>query len=114
MFYDRFIELCARKGVPPSRAAVEAGLSKSTVTKWKNNPEAEPSGTAIKKLAEYFGVSKAALLGEKEAPAEEPADAALDEFTYALFHEARSLTEENRKKLLEMAEFFRQQQEKND
>lgn len=71
MFYDRFVQICAKYGVSPSRAAIEAGLSKSTVTKWKNTPTAEPTGTAIKKLAEYFGVSIAELLGDdtqKEKP----------------------------------------------
>lgn len=64
MFYDRFIQVCAEKRVAPSRAAIEAGLSKSTVSKWKNEPNAEPSGTAIKKLSEYFNMTIAELLGE--------------------------------------------------
>lgn len=64
MFYDRFSALCAERGVSPSRAAIEAGLSKSTVTKWKSNPDSEPTGSAIKKLSDYFGITRAELLGE--------------------------------------------------
>lgn len=64
MFYDRFIQVCTEKRVAPSRAAIEAGLSKSTVSKWKNEPNAEPSGTALKKLSEYFNMTIAELLGE--------------------------------------------------
>lgn len=77
MFYDRFVQLCNEKNITPSRAAIDAGLSKSTVTKWKNAPDSEPSGSAIKKLSEYFGISKAELLGEemvspeKKSPAPE-------------------------------------------
>ena len=35
-----------------------------------------------------------------------------DDFTYALHNETKELTEENRQKLLELARFFRQEQEK--
>lgn len=66
MFYDKFVRLCALRGVSPSRAAVEAGLSKSTVTKWKTTPDAEPTGAALKKLSEYFGVSISEILQEDE------------------------------------------------
>jgi len=66
VFYDKFVKICQQRGISPSRAAVEAGLSKSTVTKWKTTPDAEPTGTAIKKLTEYFGISVAELMGEVE------------------------------------------------
>ena len=65
MFYDKFVKICKDRGVSPSRAAIEAGLSKSTVTKWKTTPDAEPTGTAIKKITEYFGITIAELLGEE-------------------------------------------------
>ena len=57
VFYDRFLELCRRKGVVPTRAAVEAGISKSLVSKWKANEAKEPSPEVVRKLSEYFGVS---------------------------------------------------------
>lgn len=66
MFYDRFVMLCSRKGVTPSRAAIDAGLSKSTVTKWKNDPSTRPTGTVIDKLTRYFDISISELLGENE------------------------------------------------
>ena len=64
MFYDRYVALCQKHGVSPSRAALDAGLSKSTVTKWKNDPNALPTGNVIDKLIRYFGVSVSDLLGE--------------------------------------------------
>ena len=66
MFYDNFIQLCKKHGVSPSKAAVDAGLSKSTVTKWKTTPDARPTGTAIKKLSDYFCVPISELLNEEE------------------------------------------------
>ena len=65
VFYDKFVQICKKHGVSPSRAAIEAGLSKSTVTKWKTSPNAEPTGAAIKKLTEYFGISVSELMGEE-------------------------------------------------
>lgn len=64
MFYDKFAELCRKKGVSPSRAAVDAGISKSLVTKWKANQIRIPSADVIGKLCQYFGVSVSELLGE--------------------------------------------------
>ena len=63
MFYDKFMYLCNKKGVAPSRAAVEAGISKSLVTKWKTNGTEVPSPEVLKKLSGFFGVTPDYLLG---------------------------------------------------
>ena len=55
MFYDKFVLLCTLKGVSPSKAAVDAGISKSLVTKWKVNGVDVPSPEILKKLSTYFG-----------------------------------------------------------
>lgn len=53
--------------------------------------------------------------GQKEKPAlterDEP-EITYDDFTYAFLDESKELTEENKQKLLEMAKFFKQQQDK--
>lgn len=63
MFYEKFIHLCKQKGVSPSRAAVEAGISKSLVTKWRTNKVRYPSADIAEKVAIYFNISVAELLG---------------------------------------------------
>lgn len=68
MFYDKFKQLCDQKGVSAKRAVTEMGMSNSLATKWKNT-EATPSSTTLKKVADYFGVSVAYLLGTEEKPA---------------------------------------------
>ena len=69
VFYDRFVELCEQKGVKPSRAAVDAGITKSAVTYWKQSG-AEPTGDNVKKLCDYFGVSRSVLFDDiKKEPA---------------------------------------------
>lgn len=65
MFYDRFAYLCSTKGVSVSRGALEAGISKSLVTKWKANKVNVPSAEVIEKLCNYFHLSVADLLGEE-------------------------------------------------
>ena len=104
VFYDVYKALCTQRGISLSRAAAEIGLSNATVTKWKKTGAA-PSGETLTRVAAYFGVSVDRLL-EVETPASD--SMGMDDFTYALYNE----TQENKQKLLEMARFFRQQQEK--
>ena len=66
MFYDKFAQLCKRRGVSMSAAAIEAGVSKSLVTKWKTNKVDVPSPDVLKKLSAYFGMPVSELLGEDE------------------------------------------------
>lgn len=53
-FYANFVQLCKNKGVTPTRAGIEAGISKQTVSNWKSG--CRPGDTHIAKLADYFGV----------------------------------------------------------
>lgn len=67
MFYDNFIRLCEEKGISPTRAVVKAGLSKGSLTRWKDG--GQPLNEAKAKLAEVLGVSISELRdGEKEKP----------------------------------------------
>lgn len=66
MFYDKYAQLCKRRGVSMSAAALEAGLSKSLVTKWKTNKVDVPSPDVLKKLSAYFGMPVSELLDEEE------------------------------------------------
>ena len=65
MFYDLFYELCVRKGVTPSKACLEMGLSRALAAKWKNT-KATPSADTMSKISDYFGVSTDYLLGKEE------------------------------------------------
>ena len=61
-FYERFVSLCNKVGKTPSRVAMEVGLSKPTVNRWKNG--SSPTDATAMKVAEYFGVSIQELTGE--------------------------------------------------
>ena len=66
MFYDKYAQLCKQRGISNSAAAVEAGLSRSLVTKWKTNKVETPSPEVLEKLSAYFGIPISELLGEEE------------------------------------------------
>lgn len=72
MFYDKFIELCERKGIKPSRVAIEAGFDKSSVSSWKKNwndgKEVIPSTEILSKIANFFNVSTDYLLNKETQP----------------------------------------------
>lgn len=110
MFYDRFVQICADRGVSPSRAATEAGLSKSTVTKWKNTPDAEPTGAALKKLSDYFGISISELLGEEteKAPTENGERDILDEVDIGFYQGFKELDEAEKEVLRDMVRVMRE------
>lgn len=66
MFWDTFIDLCAKNGKKPNPVAKELGFGSSAVTHWKRGTV--PSDISLKKIADYFGVSVDYLLGKEEQP----------------------------------------------
>lgn len=66
MFYDKFVYLCNQKGVSPSKAAIDAGISKSLVTKWKSNNSKLPSPDVLTKISKYFNVPVSELIDEEK------------------------------------------------
>lgn len=64
MFYDMYLSLCNKAGKTPSGAALEIGLSKPTVNRWKNGGGV--TDATLKKVADYFGVPVEYLLTDEE------------------------------------------------
>ena len=64
MFWNIFYDLCTLHNKKPNPVARELGISSGAVTNWKNG--VLPSSSALKKLADYFGVSVDYLLGKTE------------------------------------------------
>ena len=114
MFYDKFVQVCKTRGISPCRAATEAGLSKSTVTKWKTTPDAEPTGAAIKKITEYFDITIAELMGEenKKAPTANGERDILDDVDVAFYGDFKELNEDEKETVRDMVRLMRQRKEK--
>ena len=77
MFFDVYCKLCHEKGISPTGAALEMGISRGAVSAWKNGARI-PNSAILTKIAAYFGVSVDYLLGNEEKPAA-PKDSELDE-----------------------------------
>lgn len=61
VFYDNYVRLCNTVGKTPSAAALEIGISKPTVSRWKTG--SKPNRATVLKVADYFGVPADALTG---------------------------------------------------
>lgn len=114
VFYDRFAYLCKQKGVSVSRGAIEAGISKSLVTKWKTNNVEIPSPDVLSKLSKYFNLPISELLGEETEKA--PADtgkrsASKEDVIFALFRGRQNITDEMYEEVLNFADFVAQRED---
>ena len=92
MFYDKFVSLCKEKGVAPTRAALDIGLSKSAPIKWRTTG-ATPNGETLNKIAEYFSVSVSVLFGEltKKAPTQK-GEREMDDLTNEILNELEGMS----------------------
>ena len=109
MFYDKFVYLCKQKGVSPSRAAIDAGISKSLVTKWKTNNIQDPSAEVARKLAVYFNVSVAELLGEdNKTPTVSGERDPIDDVDLAFYGEYKELSDDDKETVRDMVRVMRQ------
>ncbi|MCI8594098.1 MAG: helix-turn-helix transcriptional regulator [Oscillospiraceae bacterium] len=66
MFYANFLRLCNEAGKAPSAVALELGLEKSTVTRWKQG--SKPTDATLHKIADYFFTTPEALLSDAASP----------------------------------------------
>ena len=114
MFYDRFVYLCKQRGVSPTRAALDAGISKSLVTKWKTNNVQDPSPDVLRRLAKYFNITVAELLGEEneKAPTGIGERDILDEVDVAFYGDFRKLSEDEKETVRDMVRLMRRRKEK--
>lgn len=90
--YDRLKKLCQKKGISVSALALELGISKSTFSWIKNDPERKISTGTAQKIADYFDVSVDYLLTGEE---KERASAVTEEdLKVALFNGDKDVTDE--------------------
>lgn len=100
-FYENYLKLCEKAGKTPSAAALEMGLSKPTVNRWKKGGGATDA-TALK-VASYFGVTVEELTGEEQKEKPTPSEGSgLDARFDALLSQ---MTDADRADLLEYMEF---------
>ena len=99
MFYDKYIVLCNKKGVSPSGAALEIGISKPSVNRWKNGGGA--TDATIKRVADYFGVDVDYFTKDEEKPSVQE-DEGLNEVQKAAWDYIQTLSDEQLKRFIAM------------
>lgn len=107
-FYDRFVRIARSYGMSPSRAALDAGLSKSSVSKWKREPDSVPSGAVLAKLSAFFGIPASELLGEEKADA--PSPVSDEAIKFALFGGSEDITQEMYDEVRSFAAFVKERE----
>lgn len=115
MFYDVYCDLCARRKISPTRAAIEIGLSKGTPTTWKKMGTT-PQAAQLQKIADYFGVTVDYLLGneQKEKPATNEGDEPLEDCIVLHMDGKTKRYKFTQKQLDLMAEMIKQLGEEKD
>lgn len=99
-FYTNYIRLCRERGISSSAAAVEIGLNKSVVTRWKSG--GMPSNESLLVIAKYFDVTVEELManGEEKEKTANPTVDGLSDYDIKMLAWFHSLAPEQRKAIL--------------
>lgn len=89
MFKKIFIDLCNKKGVAPTKACTDNGLSNAAFSKWTD--ESVPRRATLQRMADYFGVSVDLLLGKTEQKEKSTAEAVDNDTDMQLLEEAERI-----------------------
>ena len=118
--YENIIKLCNERGIKGGKMCTDIGISKGLLTDLKMGRRTGVRAVTAQKIADYFGVSVAFLLGKEteKAPAETGKRSndsdILDEVDIAFYGDYKELTEENKETLRAMARLFRERQGKQE
>lgn len=105
MFYDRFIELCEKKGVKPGPACTAMGVSRSLAAKWKNTCVERPSTEVLEKMSAYFGLTIDEILNANHGR-NESTSISDDDIKAAFFNGADDLSKEEMDAMWDDAKAF--------
>ena len=94
-------------GLTQTELGEKLGVQKNAVSKWETGRVDDIPGSKIRAMATLFGVAPSYLIDDEEDTIR------FDDFTYAMYNEARDLPEEKKQMLLEMAKFMRSELEKD-
>ncbi len=94
-------------GMTQTELGEKLGVQKNAVSKWETGRVDDIPGSKIRSMAALFGVSPSYLIDDEEESVR------LDDFTYAMYNEAKDLPEEKKQMLLQMAKFMKAELEKN-
>lgn len=102
--FARIQSLCLEKEIRPGRLCDELGFSRSLMTDLKMGRKKTVNAETAQKIADYFGVSVAYLLGQTESRA----DDVLDVVDMAFYGEYRELNDEEKETVRDMVRLMRE------
>lgn len=105
--YEKIQSLCERAGIRPGKLCDELGLSRGLMTDLKMGRKKGVSAQTAQKIASYFGVSVAYLLGEEKEEVD-----ALDEADIAFYGEYLELSDEQKETIRDMIRLMRARKKK--
>ena len=105
--YKTIETLCQTKGIRPGRLCDELGLSRGLMTDLKMGRKKSVSAQTAQKIATYFQVTVAQLLGQEELKPD-----ILDEVDIAFYGEFKELTDEQKETVRDMVRLMRERQKK--
>ena len=104
--FARIESLCDKKGIRPGRLCDELGLSRGLMTDLKMGRKKTVSAETAQKIAGFFGVSVAYLLGVE---GKETAQAdLLDQVDVAFYGDFKELNEEEKETVRDMVRLMRE------
>ncbi len=114
MFFTVFENLCKSKGKSATAIGSELGISKTTISYWRNTEGVIPKQEVLVKIAKHFDVTVDYLLGnEKENPTADSDEALM----FALWGgDTANVTPKMLSKVKEFAQFVQEEErrKKND
>jgi transcriptional regulator with XRE-family HTH domain len=103
--YETIVALCNQRGIRPGRLCDELKLSRGLMTDLKMGRKKSVSAETAQRIASYFGVSVAYLLGQQE-------EDVLEQVDIAFYGEYKELDEEQKQTVRDMVRLMRQRKEK--
>lgn len=112
MFFTVFESLCKQNGKSATAVGNELGISKTTISYWRNTKGVIPKQDALVKIANYFNVSADYLLGN-DATTSTSAKVNDDDIKFALFGNDGEITDEMYDEVKKFAEYVKAKYQKD-
>lgn len=106
VMYERFKKFCEKKGVKPSNALKDLGISNSNAANWKSR-NGLPNGQTVIKIADYFGITADEVLGREPISPDQKINLPDDE--QAIIEYFRNSDDESKEHILKYIEFLSKQ-----
>lgn len=102
--YETIQTLCDQRNIKPGRVCADLGISRGLITDLKMGRKKSVSAETAQRLASYFGVSVAYLLGQDQGDV-------LEQVDVAFYGEFKELNDEEKQAVRDMVRLMRARRE---